>query len=74
MLGLQRGSLADGDIIRIDIPDPLARGLRLPDPTFPNPHHRAGTGLTTGNLSEAVVDSPSKQDPAIIVTVIEDER
>jgi len=30
----------------------------MPDPATGNIHHRPGTGLTTGNLNEAVIDAP----------------
>lgn len=49
-LGLERGALNGGDLIRFDISNPFSRNLRLP--TSGNIHFRPGTGLTTGNLSE----------------------
>jgi hypothetical protein len=64
-LGLDEGTLQNGFLVRIDIEDPLARNLRLPDPATGNRHHRPGTGLTTGGLNEAVIDSPLKTDERV---------
>jgi len=58
-LGLKEGSLSDGKLIRVDIDNPLDRKLRLPDPKTGNEFHRPRTGLTTGNLNEAVIDAPT---------------
>ena len=67
-LGLNQGALSSGDLLRVDITDPFQRNLRLPDPKLGNIHHRPGTGLTTGNYNEAIIDSPAKADPAVIFT------
>ncbi len=69
-LGLNKGSLRGGDLVRVDITDPFARGLRLPDPKLGNIHHRPGTGLITGNIYEAVVDSPLKNQPRVLLSIL----
>lgn len=69
-LGLDEGTLRDGLLVRIDIEDPLARGLRLPDPASGNSHHRPGTGLTTGGLNEAVIDSPLKRGSDVLKQIV----
>lgn len=68
-LGLNKGSLRGGELVRIDITDPFARNLRLPDPKLGNSHQRPDTGRTTGNLHEAVINS-LKSDPWILYSVI----
>ena len=67
-LGLEEGALSGGELVRIDIEDPLARKLRLPDPSTGNIHHRPNTGLTTKGLNEAVIDSPIKTDPNVRIS------
>jgi RHS repeat-associated protein len=69
-LGLEPGSLSRGDLVRIDIPDPFARNLRMPDPATGNRLHRPGTGRTLGGIPESVIDSPLKTDPRIHVTKV----
>jgi RHS repeat-associated protein len=69
-LGLNNGSLRGGDLVRIDITDPFERGLRLPDPKLGNIHHRPGTGLTTGNIYEALIDSPLQTDPRVRARIL----
>lgn len=71
-LGLERGALDGGGLVRIRINDALYRNLRLPDPGTGNIHHRPGTGLTTGGLNEAVIDSPSINSPGVTKEVIRD--
>ena len=70
-MGLEAGSLDGGDLIRIDIENPFSRNLRLPDPSTGNIHHRSGTGLTTGNINESVIDSPFKNDSNINTSIID---
>lgn len=55
-LGLNQNSLQGGRLIRIDVANPFDHGLRLP--SGGNIHHRSGTGLTTGNIYEGVIDAP----------------
>jgi hypothetical protein len=69
-LGLEQGALEGGLLVRVDVQDPLARNLRFPDPSTGNIHHRPGTGLTTGGLNEAAIDSPLKTDPRVQVTIL----
>ncbi len=69
-LGLEQGALEGGLLVRVDVQDPLARNLRFPDPSTGNIHHRPGTGLTTGGLNEATIDSPLKTDPRVQVTIL----
>jgi len=54
--------LDDGDIVRIDVQNPFAHDLRLPDPTLGNIYHRPGSGLTLGNILEGIIDSPLRED------------
>lgn len=67
-LGLRPNALAGGTLVRIDIANPFARNLSLP--TSGNAYFRPGTGLTTGNLNEAVIRSPLKTDPGIRLSPI----
>jgi hypothetical protein len=70
MMGLEKGALDGGDLIRIDIDDPFSRNLRIPDPLTGNIFHRPGTGLTTGNINEAVIDSPLKGSSNVTTSII----
>jgi type VI secretion system Hcp family effector len=67
-LGLEKGQLSSGDLIKIDVNDPLSRDLKLP--TSGNKFFRPGTGLTTGGLNEGVIKSPLKLDPGVAAIVI----
>ncbi|MGB3734857.1 MAG: hypothetical protein WA964_07875 [Ilumatobacter sp.] len=69
MLGLGEGDLSVGSVVRVDIPDALDRNLRLPDPSTGNRFHRPYAGLTTGNLDEAVIESPLRTE--VSSTVVE---
>jgi len=69
-LGLNKGALQGGDLIRLDIPNPLDRNLRLPDPNSGNVHHIPGSGRTPGGQMESVINPPTKVDPIIIVQPI----
>lgn len=72
-LGLVPKKLRDGTpLIRIDIPDPLNRNLRTPDPATGNKFHIPNSGRTPGGQREAVIDPPSKKDDTIIITPIPD--
>lgn len=66
-LGLRRGQLEGSSLVRIYIPDPFSRSLRLPDPSLGNEFHRPGSGITWGGLHEGVIDAPSRDDPLIEV-------
>lgn len=55
-LGLAEGALSGGKLVRIDVDDPFSRVLRLP--TEGNEFFRPGTGLTTGNLNEGIINAP----------------
>ena len=67
-LGLGEGDLSGGSVVRVDVPDALDRNLRLPDPSTGNQFHRPNTGLTTGNLNEAVIESPLRTE--VTTTVV----
>jgi len=73
--GLSDGTLGlnKGDVVRIDISDPLdpSRGLRVPDPATGNELHIPYSSRTSGGFTEAVINSPSKLDPNVSVTVLE---
>lgn len=68
-LGLDRGALSGGDLLRFDVADPFSRNLRLP--TNGNIHFRPGAGLTTGNLNEGLINSPFLTDPGITRSIID---
>ena len=59
-------------LIHIDMPDPLNRNLRTPDPATGNKFHIPNSGRTLGGQREAVIDPPSKKDDTIIITPIPD--
>jgi len=67
-LGLPKGQLSGGNLIRIDVQNPFSRNLRLP--TEGNEFFRPGVGLTTGNLNEGIIKSPLKSDVGVISTTI----
>ena len=67
-LGLERGDLNGGDLIRFDIVDPFSRNLRAP--TSGNALFRPGAGLTTGNLNEGIINSPLLTDPNLRRSVV----
>ena len=72
-LGLGQGQLDNGTpLIRIDIPDPLNRNLRTPDPATGNEFHMPNSGRTPGGQREAVIDPPSKKDDTISIAPISD--
>ncbi len=62
-LGLDQGALQGGELVRVDIDNPCLRKLRFP--AKGNKHFRPGSGLTTGDLHEALIDSPPKSDPHV---------
>ena len=55
-LGLDKGALRGGKLVRIDVDDAFKHGLRPPEGG--NIYHRPGTGQTMGNLFEGVVNAP----------------
>lgn len=67
-LGLERGALDGGDLVRFDVADPFSQNLRLP--TDGNIHFRPGAGLTTGNLNEGIINSPLLSDPRVTRSII----
>jgi RHS repeat-associated protein len=67
MIGLDEGTL-DGTLVRIDVTNPLARGLYLPS-SGTNSFFTPG-GFTTGNLYEGVISSPLKVDPYVSVSTV----
>ena len=68
-LGLERGALNGGDLIRFDVSNPFSRNLRLP--TSGNIHFRPGAGVTTGNISEGIINSPLLTDPGVTKSVLQ---
>lgn len=68
VLGLTPGTLQGGDLVRINVPNVIGRGLS--QPVSGNKFFRPGTGVTWGGLYEGVVVSPFKNDPEIVVTPI----
>ncbi len=54
-LGLKPGQLSTGNIVRVDVDNPLSKNL-IP-PTSGNEYFREGVGLTSGGLREGVIDA-----------------
>ena len=67
-LGLNENALQGGRLIRIDVDNPFSRGLRLP--SGGNIYHRPGTGLTTGNIYEGVIDAARIGTPGVRKSII----
>ncbi|MCI0345961.1 MAG: RHS repeat-associated core domain-containing protein [Chloroflexi bacterium] len=70
-LGLGRGALARGQLVRFDIKDPFAYGLRLPPAELGNLYHIAGSGRTIGGVTEAIIDTPLRSDPSVAKHILE---
>jgi hypothetical protein len=67
-LGLSQGALAKGNLMRIDIADPLSRNLTLPKTG--NEFFRPGSGVTWGGLNEGIITSPLKSDSGVMLRSI----